>query len=48
MAQMILSSKLKNTQGHGEYTCGWRGEGEGCEMDGEFGVGSCKLLHLNG
>ena len=22
-----------------------RGEGRGCGMDGEFGVGRCKLLH---
>ena len=39
---MNLSAKQKQTHGHREQTCGCQGRG----MDGEFGVGSCKLLHL--
>ena len=40
MAQPNLSTEKKQTQGHGEQTCGWR-RGER-EMDWEFGVSSCK------
>ena len=52
MTQMNLSTQQKQTQRHREriLTCGCQGgggrEGEGSGMDGEFGVGSCKLLHL--
>ena len=44
---MNLSTKQKQTHRHREQTCGCqggRGEGEG--MDWVFGVGRCKLLHL--
>lgn len=46
MAKVILSIKQKQIMGHGELTCGcqWRQSG----MDGAFGVGGCKLLHLEG
>ena len=43
MAQMILSTKQKD-HGHGEQTCVCKGGEKG--MDGEFGVGRYKLLHL--
>ena len=36
----------KPPQGHGEQTCGCQGERGGREMDWEFGVSRCKLLHL--
>ena len=43
---MNLPTKQKQTQGHREQTCGCQG-GWGREWDGwEFGVGRCKLLHL--
>ena len=46
VAQMNLSAKQKPTHRHGEQTCGCPG-GEGrSRVDGEFGVGRCKLLHL--
>ena len=35
----------KQTHGHGEQTCGCQ-DGGGSGMDGEFGVGGYKLLHL--
>ena len=44
MGQMNLPTKL--THRHREQTCGCQGGGRGSGMDGEFGVGRCKLLHL--
>ena len=44
MAQMNLSTKQKQTHRHREETCGYCRGGSG--MDREFGVGGCKLLHL--
>ena len=39
--------KTKTDHDHGEQTCGCQvGEGRGSGMDGELGVGGCKLLHL--
>ena len=48
MAQMNLSTKQKQSQGHREQTCACQagGKGKKCRMDGESGVGRCKLLHL--
>ena len=44
---MCLPTKEKQSYRHREQTCGCQGgEGEGSGMDGEFGVGKCKLLHL--
>ena len=46
MAQMNLSTKQKQTHRHKKQTCGCQAErGWNC-MDGVFGVGRCKLLHL--
>ena len=45
MKLMKLSTKQKQTQGHRAQTCGCQGGGGGSGMDGEFGVGRCKLLH---
>ena len=46
MAQMNLSTKQKQTQRHGEQTCGCqKGRGEHA-MDWKFGVSRFKLLHL--
>ena len=42
MTQMNLSTKQKQTHRHREQTCGCQGGGE----VGEFGIGRCKLLHL--
>ena len=39
-----LIYKQKQTLRHRDKTCGCQGEGR--EMDWEFGVGICKLLHL--
>ena len=39
--------KTKIDHGHGELTCSCWGEGGGSGLDGEFGVGKCKLLHLH-
>ena len=36
----------KNKLRHKKQTCGFQGEGGGSGLDGEFGVGRCKLLHL--
>ena len=46
MAQVKLSTKKKQTHGHREQTCVCQGRGEGSGVDWEFGVGRCKLLHL--
>ena len=46
MAQMNLYTKQKPTNRHREQTHGCRGGGRGNRMDGDLGVGRCKLLHL--
>ena len=46
MAQMNLSTEKKQTHGLGEKTCACQGGGGGSEMDWEFGVIRCKLLHF--
>ena len=46
MAQMNLSTKQKQTQGHREYTCGCQWGQGGIGMDWEFGISRCILLHL--
>ena len=44
---MNLSTKQKQNHGHREQTCGCqRGAGAGREIEWEFGVSKCKLLHL--
>ena len=43
---MNLSIQQKQTHRHKEQTCGCQRKGGGSGMDGEFGVGRCKLLHL--
>ena len=44
---MNLLTKQKQTHRHREQTCGCQGGGGlGGGMDWEFGVGRCKLLHL--
>jgi len=45
MAQINLSTKQKQTQGHREQTCGCQGVGKKWNAWGT-GVGRCKLLHL--
>ena len=35
--------KKETDPGHGEQICGCKGEGRGNGVDGEFGVGRCKL-----
>ena len=42
---MNLSTE-KKTHGLGKQTCGCQGGGGGTGMDWDFGVGRCKLLHL--
>ena len=44
MAQMNLFIRHKQIHRHREQTCGCQGGGSG--MDWEFGVGRCKLLHM--
>ena len=44
MAQMNLSTKQKQTHRHREETRGCQG-GE-ADMDWEFGVSRCKVLHI--
>ena len=46
MAQKNLSTQQRETYGHREQTCGCQGGGERREIDWEFGVSGCKLLHL--
>ena len=46
MPQMNLSMKQEQTHRHGDQTCSCQGGGGGRGMDWEFGVGRCKLLHL--
>ena len=46
MAQMILFTKQKQNHRHRSRLVVARGEGGGSEMDEDFGVGRCKLLHL--
>jgi len=43
---MNLSTKKKQTHGHGEQSCGCQEGGEGRGMDWEFGVSRRKPLHL--
>ena len=43
---MNLSTEQKRTHGQREQTCDRQGGGGGNGMDGEFGVSSSKLLHL--
>ena len=38
--------KTETDHEHGEHTCDCSGEGGGSGMNGKFGVGRCKLLHL--
>ena len=38
--------KTETDHRHGEQTCGCWGESGRSGMDGEFGVGRCKLSHL--
>ena len=46
MRQVNLSTEKKQTHGHREQICGFQGGREGSGMDWEFGVSSCKPLHL--
>ena len=46
MTQMNLSTKQKQTHRQREQICDCQGGGEGSGMDWKFGVGRCKLLHL--
>ena len=47
MAQMILSTKQKQIMDIESRLVFNTGEGEENVMDGEFGVGRCKQLHLD-
>ena len=40
--------KTETDHSHGEQTCGCQGKEGGSGMDEEFGVGRCKLSHLEG
>ena len=42
----LSTEKKKECHAHGEQTCACQGGGGGSGMDWEFGVGRCKLLHL--
>ena len=46
MAQMNLSAKQKQTHRHKAQAFGCQEGGGGRELDREFWVGRCKLLHL--
>ena len=46
MAEMNLPTKQKQITDMETQLVVARGKGEGNGMDGEFGVGRCKLLHL--
>ena len=46
MAQTNLSTEKKQTQVHGEQTCGCQGGGGRSGMNWDFGVNTCKLLRL--
>ena len=46
MAQMILSTNQKQIMDMESRLIFARGKREEKGMDGEFGVGRCKLLHL--
>ena len=46
MAQMILSTKQKQIMNMERRLVVAVGEKGGSELDREFGVGGCKLLHL--
>ena len=46
MVQINMSTEKKQTNGHGEQTCGCQGGGGWSRMDEEFGVNRSNLLHL--
>ena len=46
MAQVNLSIEQKQSQRYGEQSCGFQVGGGRSEMDWNFGVNRCKLLHL--
>ena len=46
MAQMNLSTKQKQTHRHGNRLEVAKGDGGGSGVEGEFGIGRCKLFHL--
>ena len=47
MARMNLHTKQKQTHRYRKQSCGYQGGEEGgSEMDGKFGVGKDKILHL--
>ena len=46
MAQVNLPTDQKQTHRHGEHICGFQGGAGRSGMDREFGVGRCKLFHL--
>ena len=46
MTKMNLFMKQKQTHRHGKQTCGYQGEVRGSRRDWGFGVGRCKLSHL--
>ena len=41
---MNPSTEKKQTQGHGEETCGCQGGGGVCAMDWDFRVSRCKTI----
>ena len=46
MAQMNLPAEQKQIHRHEEQTRGCQGGGRRSEMDWEFAVNRCKILHL--
>ena len=46
MAQMNLPTEQKQTHRHGQQTCGCQAGGGWSEMDWEFEVSICKVLHF--
>ena len=45
---MNLSTEKKQTHGHGEQTCGFKGEGEGVGWTGSLGLVDAKYCIWNG
>ena len=44
---MNLSTKQRQTHRHREHICGYQGGGgSGGEINWEFGISRCKLLHI--
>ena len=41
-----LSTERRRAHEHREQTCGCQDGGGGSEIDWEFGIGGCRLLHL--